>query len=89
MLKSISAFAACLVVASPALAQATDPGQTVTQNAQKAKPKLICESEQETGSRLGGKRVCHTAEEWSQIRAQAREQLEKAQQQNMALPSSG
>lgn len=87
MLKFIPAVLACVIVASPAAAQTTDSAQG--QNAQPAKAKLICEKEQETGSRLGGRRVCHTQEEWDQIRAETRQNLEKIQQQSTGTPSSG
>lgn len=87
MFKFIPALAACVIVASPAAAQTTDSAQG--QNSQPAKAKLICEKEQETGSRLGGKRVCHTKEEWDQIRAETRQNLEKIQQQSTGTPNSG
>lgn len=86
MFKFIPAVAACVIVASPAIAQTTD---SQAAQAQPAKAKLICEKEQETGSRLGGRRVCHTKEEWDQIRAETRQNLEKIQQQSTGTPSSG
>lgn len=89
MPKFVHAVAACLIVASPAVAQTTASTQAPGQTVQPAKAKLICETEQETGSRLGGKRVCHTAEEWEQIRAETRQNLEKIQQQSTGTPASG
>ena len=44
-----------------------------------AKPKLICETEEELGTRLGGKRVCRTKEQWDQIRSDGRKDLEDRQ----------
>ncbi len=89
MSKLIPAVAACLIVASPAVAQTTASTQAPGQSGQPAKAKLICETEQEIGSRLRGARVCHTAEEWDRIRAETRQNLEKIQQQSTGTPASG
>lgn len=40
--------------------------------------KVICRTEGTTGSRLGGRRVCHTREEWDAIAANARNDVENA-----------
>jgi len=86
MTKVVLLAAACLVVTSPALSQTTAPAP---QNANPAKPKLICEVQDETGSRLDRKRVCHTAEEWQRIKAESRDAIEKYQQQMTGTPVSG
>lgn len=86
MLKLVSLAAAALVVASPAFSQNAAPAP---QNANPAKPKLICETEEDIGSRLGRKRVCHTAEQWQQIKAESRDAIEKYQQQATGTPVSG
>ena len=88
MVKFIPALAACLIVASPAVAQSTSSEQA-PKPAKPAKAKIICETEEQIGSRLGGKRVCHTAEEWEQIRSDTRQNLEKFQQQGTGTPRSG
>lgn len=62
MLKSLSVVV-LLLVASPALAEVvTSPAAP----AAKAKDpnRKICESVEETGSRLSSKRICMTAEQW-------------------------
>lgn len=41
--------------------------------------RVICEKQEELGSRLSAKRVCHTAAEWDAIRQEARQNLDKAQ----------
>jgi hypothetical protein len=41
--------------------------------------KMICRTMEETGSRLAGKRVCLTREQWRQQSDMQRENLEKAQ----------
>jgi len=87
MTKLIPVAAACLIVASPALSQNTTPAPP--QKANPAKPKLICETEEDIGSRLGHKRVCHTAEQWQQMKAESRDAIEKYQQQATGTPVSG
>jgi hypothetical protein len=68
------------VLASPTLAQATQPAPTAAPTA--AKPKLICEKQEQLGTRLGGLKVCHTKAEWDELRAQARQDLEQNQRMN-------
>ena len=87
MTKRIAIAATCLIVASPALSQNTTPAPP--QKTSPANPKLICETEQEIGSRLGRKRVCHTAEEWQRLRMETRDAIEKYQQQATGTPVSG
>jgi hypothetical protein len=41
--------------------------------------KMICRTMEETGSRLAGKRVCLTREQWRQQGEMRREDLDKAQ----------
>lgn len=41
--------------------------------------KLVCETQEATGSRLGGKRVCLTREAWAERRLQERQVVERAQ----------
>jgi len=50
--------------ASPAAAQ--EPAQAATAGAEKPKKdeKKICRRQESTESRLGGKRICLTAEQW-------------------------
>lgn len=86
MIKLAPIAITCLIVASPALSQ-NNPA--ASQNANPAKPKLICETQQETGSRLDRKRVCHTAEEWQRVKADARDAIDKYQQQATGTPVSG
>lgn len=86
MTKIILIATACLIAATPVLSQGTTPAQP--QNANPAKPKLICETEEDIGSRLGRKRVCHTAAEWQRIKAESRDALEKYQQQATGTPVS-
>jgi hypothetical protein len=71
-----------ILIASPALAQTTQPNSAQAQAQAPAKPKVICEKQEQLGTRLGGVKVCHTKEEWDALRAQAREDLEQNQRMN-------
>lgn len=63
-----------LAGAAPALAQAADTSGS------KADPnRIVCERYEETGSRLGSRRVCKTAREWEEQRSGQRADVEKAQ----------
>ncbi|HKX91302.1 MAG TPA: hypothetical protein VJM15_02605 [Sphingomicrobium sp.] len=89
MLKLVPLVAAGLIVASPAVSQTT-PSAAPTQGAAKQDDpnKKICEIVEETGSRLDRKRVCHTAAQWAEIRAQTQANLQRVQQQSTGLPSA-
>lgn len=89
MLRFVALAAATLIVAAPALSQTAAPAAAPTANAKPTKDKLICETQQETGSRLDRKRVCHTAAEWQSIKSQSRDAIEKYQQQSTGTPTSG
>ena len=43
-----------------------------------ADERKICRKEQSTGSRLGGKRICHTKAEWDEIAANSRNDIDSA-----------
>jgi hypothetical protein len=68
---------ACAV---PALAE-TQPAPTTQAvvSTEMANDRVICQRVEETGSRLGGKRVCKTAREWTEQRQHDREAAEDAQ----------
>jgi len=46
--------------------------------------RLICVTEDVTGSRLNSKRICHTASEWEAYRQTVRSSVDRAQSQNAA-----
>lgn len=61
-------FFALLVLATPALAQQSDPAGTEKPAKKKDDPnRQICRRTGQTGSILGGKPECHTKAEWEQI----------------------
>ena len=59
-----------MVAAGPAAAQitfetpATAPPTAATAKSTNPNDKIICEKQEEIGSRLGGKKVCKTASQW-------------------------
>lgn len=81
----IAIFLALASIAMPAAAQITfgdseQPAQSA--DAKNRDPnKIICERQEEMGSRLGGKKVCKTAAEWQEERAAQRRVLEDTQRQ--------
>lgn len=74
------------VLSAPAAAQIVFDQPTTAQPAAgsalgKDQNKMICEKEEDIGSRLGGKKVCKTALQWQQEREQQRRVLEDTQRQ--------
>lgn len=85
------AYTAALV-SSPGIAQVTTwESSNVAPKSVNPKDanKIVCEVETTTGTRLGERKVCHTAAEWEQIRQGHRENVDKAQQQLTGVPVSG
>jgi hypothetical protein len=53
------------------------------------KDKLVCRTEADLGTRLGGTRVCLTREQWAERRRQAREATEQGQMGHLDRGSGG
>jgi invasion protein IalB len=78
-----------LAVVSLALLASTAPAiaQTAPQTQQKPAVKgynpdeVICEKEDETGSRLSTHKICHTRAQWAELRQDDRSATEHAQSQ--------
>lgn len=70
------------IAVSPALAQ-TPPAPASAPPANQAKAKdpneMICEKQQDPGSRLVSAKVCHTRAEWADLRHQDRQMVDEAQ----------
>lgn len=84
MMKSLAIAVLSMGLAAPAAAQITfDDSATAPAPTQKLKDpnRMICEKQEEIGSRLGGKKICKTAQEWQQWRQQNRDQVENWQRQ--------
>jgi invasion protein IalB len=84
MIKFMVISVAAVALAVPASAQTAPAASGApAASADKAKDpnRIICERQEEIGSRLGGSKVCHTAAEWDQLRRANREQVEDWQRQ--------
>lgn len=83
MLKPFVIGFASVALAAPAAAQTApaDPAAPAATPKLKDPNRMICEREEEIGSRLGGKKICKTAQEWQDWRQQNRDQVESWQRQ--------
>jgi hypothetical protein len=85
----ICAAAVAWSLAATAQADDAPPKQSSAPAAAQKKPdprdQIVCREEQEIGSLISRKRVCHTKREWDQISADARQQLD-ANQVSQSLP---
>ena len=77
---------AIVAVSSGALAQGPTESSQAAQSKKKANG-LVCRDVEETGSRLGGTRVCMTREQWEDTRSQARQAVERTQSSRAWSPS--
>lgn len=75
--------ASFLFVAGPVAAQLPPVTPTAPARApdgvQKKGDKLVCETFESTGSRLGKRKVCHSQAEWAEQRALERRDIERYQ----------
>jgi hypothetical protein len=70
-------FTALLFAAAPAMAQTQIPANSATPAQKNTADRIICEKVEEIGSRLGGKRVCMTQQQWEERRRHDREDMEE------------
>ena len=80
------AFIASLAVAAPAMGQSQAQPQAQPQPQQAAATagsadEVVCEREQEIGSRLSSHKICHTRSQWQQLRLSDRSATEHVQSQ--------
>jgi len=76
-----------LATAIPAGAQTQTPTQAAP--AKNTDPnRIVCEKQQETGSRLNSRKICMTFQQWEEQRRRDRENLQDAQQRSLE-PNSG
>ena len=79
MLKFVTLAAAVAFSATPLAAQVSST-ETAPQAVKSHDPaKLICEREEQIGSRLGARRICLTAAQWDEQRREHRADIERAQ----------
>lgn len=79
VLVSASVLVLTPLASAPAVAQA-DQQQQSTKKAPDPN-QVVCEKQEETGSRLATKRVCMTRSQWAEQRRLDRQDVEKAQMQ--------
>ena len=88
MLKQLTALALVAVCSAPLAAQAS----SIESSRPAAKPRdpnaKICEKIEVTGSRLGSRKICMTAEQWARQRQDNRDDLERAQK-NVGIINAG
>lgn len=78
------ALSAAVEVFSAALVQASPPAQQPQQNAAKSikdPNEIVCEKQEQLGSRIASQRVCKTRAEWAEERRLNRQDIEKVQTQ--------
>jgi hypothetical protein len=68
--------AIALVTATAVIAQ---PSGTDAPNSRGDANKQICRTMADTGSRLGRYRACHTAQEWTELRRQTKQTVDRIQ----------
>jgi hypothetical protein len=75
LLTTAAVAISAVTVSAPLLAQQSAPKNARDPN------EIVCERQQEIGSRLGGERVCKTRAQWAEERRVSREDIDKAQMQ--------
>ena len=79
MSKFVFVAGALMLIASPAIAQT--PTDSASRDAKKSDVnRIICQKEEQIGTRLAPKKVCLTAKEWAERAKVGREETERVQQ---------
>lgn len=81
-IRSTLLVAALAAPLGPIAAQTAQPPQTAqSQNAKPARDpnEMVCEKQNDPGSRLVAAKVCHTRAEWADLRSQDRQELDRVQ----------
>ncbi len=84
-MKAVTALiSVALAATSPVMAaDAPQPGTVVKPK----KERMICRSDQVTGSRVRGKRICRTRAEWNDAERQNAESVREMQRTSQAPPN--
>ncbi len=86
MTKALFLLAAA-VIAAPVAAQSVAPAPPIASDSKKSDVnKVVCQAQEEIGSRLNAKKVCMTVQEWQEYRAEHRENAERWQQSAQVRP---
>ena len=76
----VAAVALAALASAPAFAQDSQQQQQQQTKRKAADPnEVVCEKQQDTGSRLTSERVCMTRSQWAEQRRLDRQEIEKAQ----------
>lgn len=79
-----------LALGAPVAAQAPNDGSTATQAEKKFDPnQIVCEKQEEVGSRLATSKICHTRAEWAEQRRQERMDVDRIQTQRGCKEGQG
>jgi invasion protein IalB len=73
------------IAASPCWAQQQTPAPSPTNRPDSNR--VVCEEEEQIGTRLGDHKVCMTVHQWEERRSQARDNTDRVQQ-NVYAPKS-
>ena len=88
MSKLVTLAAAVTLSATPLVAQVSSI-ETARPAVKSHDPdKVICERVEKTGTRLGARRICMTADQWAAQRREQREDLERVQRIVNQKPST-
>jgi hypothetical protein len=87
MLKLVTLAVAAAFCSTPLIAQVTIIEDARPAGKTQGPDKLTCERVETTGTRLGARRVCMTAEQWAAKRREQREDVERAQRIVNQAPS--
>lgn len=76
-------FTALSATAAPTIAQTQPAAPAQQQQAAKTAyaDQMVCETEEEIGSRLASHKICHTRSQWAQIHQDERSNVEHTQMQ--------
>lgn len=80
---------ALLTSTAPAFAQAAPQQQPASAKSAYNPNQVICEKEEETGSRLSSHKICHTRAQWDEMRRDDRSATEHIQMQRGMSASGG
>lgn len=88
MSKLLILVGTAVVLATPAAAQSSPQAQPIPlPPGHSDVNKIVCERQEEIGSRLKGKKVCMTVEQWQAFKATHREETEEMQRNANTRPS--
>lgn len=88
---ALAVLSACATPpAQPAASAAAKSSGTAPMSASGSDPnRVICKTETETGTRLGGKKICLTAREWDEYEYQQMKNTQGYQNNQPAPPTPG